>query len=123
LSPSKTSDSASFYIPVDGCINAIFKLKPAQETTGTPMLPTGFSPNGDGNNDVLNVYGINDASSYELDVYNRWGEQIFHSVDKGQGWDGKYNGTDVPAGVYAYRYNIIISGKTYKKNGNVTLVR
>lgn len=123
LSPSKTSDSATFYIPADGCIKAIFKLRPAYETYGEPMLPTGFSPNADGNNDVLNVYGIADASSYELEVYNRWGEQIFHSVDKTEGWNGKFNGTDVPAGVYAYRYNIIMNGKTYKSKGNVTLVR
>jgi len=123
LSPGNTSDSATFYIPADGCVKAIFKLRPPYETYGEPMLPTGFSPNGDGNNDILNIYGIAEASSYEMDVYNRWGEQIFHSVDKTQGWDGKFNGTEVPAGVYAYRYNLIINGKTYKANGNITLVR
>ncbi len=123
VSPNKTSDSATFYVPTDGCIKAIFKLRPAYETYGTPMVPTGFSPNNDGNNDILNIYGIADASSYELEVYSRWGEQIFHSVNKTEGWDGKFNGTDAPAGVYAYRYNIILNGKTYKATGNVTLVR
>lgn len=123
LSPSKTSDSVTFYVQTDACITAVFKLKPAYETYGTPMLPTGFSPNDDGNNDVLNVYGIADASSYELEVYNRWGERIFFSTNKSEGWDGKFNGTPVPAGVYAYRYNIVLNGKTYAAKGNVTLVR
>lgn len=123
MSPAKTSDSATFYMPNDGCVKAVFKLRPAHETYGEPMLPSGFSPNGDGNNDILNVYGIADASTYEFEVYNRWGERIFYSVDKSQGWDGSYNGTPVPAGVYAYRYNIKIKDKEYQTKGNVTLVR
>lgn len=123
LSPSNSNDSATFYLPSDGCVKAIFKLRPAYETYGTPMLPTGFSPNNDGNNDILNVYGTADASNYELEVFNRWGEQVFHSEDKTAGWDGKFNGADAPAGIYAYRFNIIINGKTFKGKGNVTLVR
>ncbi len=123
LSPNIYSDSVTFYVPSDGCVTAIFKLRPAHETYGTPLIPSGFSPNGDGNNDIFNVYGIAEASSYELEVYNRWGEQIFRSADKSEGWNGKFNGTDVPAGVYAWRYNIIINGKTFKEKGNITLVR
>jgi len=123
MSPNINSDSATFYLPADGCIKAVFKLRPAYETTGEPMLPTGFSPNADGNNDILNVYGIAEASSYEMEVFNRWGERVFRSEDKTKGWDGRFNGTDVPAGVYAYRYNIIMNGKTYANKGSVTLVR
>jgi len=123
MSPNINSDSATFYLPADGCIKAVFKLRPAYETYGEPMLPTGFSPNADGNNDILNVYGIAEASSYELEVFNRWGERVFRSEDKTKGWDGRFNGTDVPAGVYAYRYNIIMNGKTYANKGSVTLVR
>jgi gliding motility-associated-like protein len=123
MSPGNSNDSATFYLPSDGCVKAIFKLRPAYETYGTPMLPTGFSPNTDGNNDILNVYGTADASNYELEIFNRWGEQVFHSQDKTEGWDGKFNGSDAPAGIYAYRFNIIINGKTFKGKGNVTLVR
>ena len=125
LSPGQTSDSVSFIVNKDAipCMTAIFKLKPAYETNGTPMLPTAFSPNGDGNNDVLNVYGIQNASSYEFEVYNRWGQQLFYSRDKTQGWDGTYNGEPGAVGVYAYRYNIVINGKVYIKNGSFTLLR
>ncbi len=123
IHPNKNSDSINFFIDRDACIKAIFKLKPAYETTGDPMLPSAFSPNGDGNNDILNIYGILNATSYEFEIYNRWGEQIFHSLDKTEGWDGVYNGVPAPVGVYAYRYNIVINGKTYTKKGSFTLLR
>jgi gliding motility-associated-like protein len=125
LSPSNSSDSVSFYVNKDSkhCMTAWFKLKPAYETTGTPMLPTAFSPNGDGNDDILNVYGIANASSYIFEVYNRWGQQIFSSQDKTQGWDGNFNGSPAAVGVYAYRYDIVINGKTYNKKGSFTLLR
>lgn len=124
VKPNINTDSITFHVTQNACLTAVFKLRPAYETTGTPMLPQAFSPNGDGNNDVLNVYGIENATSYAFDIYNRWGEQLFHSTDKAKGWDGTYpSGTPAAVGVYAYRYNIIIHGKTYIKNGNVTLLK
>lgn len=123
LHPDKYTDSVNFFINQNDCIKAFFKLKPADQTYGAPMIPTAFSPNGDNNNDILNVYGIAKATSYELFVYNRWGEQLFFSTDKTKGWDGTYNGKTVPVGIYAYRYNIVINGKTYNKHGSVTLLR
>jgi gliding motility-associated-like protein len=123
LMPDNKSDSINFFVNRDVCIKAVFKLKPAYETIGTPMSPTGFSPNNDGNNDIFNIYGTNDATNYELEVYNRWGEMIFRSTDKSEGWDGTYHGEPVPVGVYAFRYNVIVGGKTYKSKGTVTLLR
>jgi len=123
LHPDNKSDSINFFVSRDFCLKAVFKLKPADQTHGEPMIPSGFSPNGDGNNDIFNIYGIADASSYELEIYNRWGEMIFRSIDKTHGWDGTYNGAPAPVGIYAYRYNIILNGKTYKSKGSVTLLR
>ncbi len=123
IHPNNKSDSINFFVSRDFCLKAVFKLKPADQTYGDPMIPSGFSPNNDGNNDIFNVYGIADASSYELEVYNRWGELIFRSIDKAHGWDGIYNGVPAPVGIYAYRYNIILNGKTYKSKGSVTLLR
>ena len=123
MRPGAGNDSVNFYVNKDGCITAVFKIKPANETYGTPMLPSAFSPNGDGNDDIMNIYGIANASSYEFEVYNRWGEQVFLSHDKSQGWDGTYNGVAAPVGVYGYYYNIVISGKTYSKKGSFTLLR
>jgi gliding motility-associated-like protein len=125
LSPSTTNDSVTFYVSKNSkhCMTAVFKIKPAYETYGTPMLPTAFSPNGDGNDDVLNIYGIANATSYDFEIYNRWGQQIFISKDKTQGWDGSFNGSPAAVGVYAYRYDIVINGKSYIKKGSFTLLR
>ena len=125
LSPNNSSDTVKFYVSKDSkhCMTAVFKIKPAYETYGDPMLPTAFSPNGDGNDDILNVYGIANATSYDFEVFNRWGQQLFTSKDKTQGWDGNFNGTPAAVGVYAYRYNIVINGKTYNKKGSFTLLR
>jgi gliding motility-associated-like protein len=125
VNPRNTNDSITFFVNQNACLTAVFALKPPYETTGTPMLPQAFSPNGDGTNDVLNIYGIANATSYSFEIYNRWGEQLFHSTDKTKGWDGTYpnNGTPAAVGVYAYRYDIVINGKTYIKNGSITLLR
>ena len=124
LHPDVKSDSINFFVSTDFCLKAIFKLKPADQTFGTPMIPTGFSPNGDGNNDIFNIYGIAEAKTYELEIYNRWGELIFRSIDKTKGWDGIYNDVPAPVGVYAYRYNIVMNdGKPYKGKGSLTLLR
>ncbi|MFI5141072.1 MAG: CotH kinase family protein, partial [Bacteroidia bacterium] len=125
LSPNNSSDSVTFYVSKDSkhCMTAVFKLKPAYETVGTPMLPTAFSPNNDGNDDILNIYGIANATSYDFEIYNRWGQQIFISKDKTQGWDGNFNGEPAAVGVYAYRYDIVINGKSYIKKGSFTLLR
>ncbi|HTA62522.1 MAG TPA: gliding motility-associated C-terminal domain-containing protein [Bacteroidia bacterium] len=125
LSPNNSSDSVTFQVnkPSKHCMIAVFKLKPASETYGAPMLPTAFSPNGDGNDDILNIYGIANATSYDFEIYNRWGQQIFISKDKTQGWDGSFNGEPAAVGVYAYRYDIVVNGKSYIKKGSFTLLR
>jgi len=62
-----------------------------------PLLdvPNAFTPNGDGINDKVFVrgYGINKMT---WRIYNRWGEMVFETIDKGQGWDGTYKGTIQP---------------------------
>ena len=124
INPNNTTDSMTFQVNQSACLTAVFKLKPPYDTWGTPAIPTAFSPNSDGNNDLLNIYGIAGATSYSFEIYNRWGEQLFHSNDKTKGWDGTYpDGTAAAVGVYAYRYDIVINGKTYIKNGNITLLR
>lgn len=86
-------------------------------------VPTGFSPNGDGVNDVVYVrgYGI-EAMTFR--IFNRWGEKIFESNDKSVGWDGTYK--NVKQEMEAYQYTLSVTffdgSKTFKK-GNITLLR
>jgi gliding motility-associated-like protein len=59
-------------------------------------------------------------------VFNQWGNIIFHSEDISQGWDGTYEGKQVPAGNYTYRlvYGGELNGSTYQEivNGRVRLI-
>ncbi len=85
------------------------------------FVPTGFSPNGDGNNDMLFVFGT--MSELEFVIYNRWGQVVFKTNDKLIGWDGKHNGKLVQSGVYAYKFYALDSkGVSVKKAGNITVV-
>lgn len=82
-----------------------------------------FSPNNDGQNDVLYVRGEN-IKELDFSVYNRWGEKVFECHDKTTGWDGTYKGKPCADGVYYYMAEIgFEGGKQEMRKGSVTLVR
>jgi FOG: PKD repeat len=86
-------------------------------------VPTGFSPNGDGVNDVVYVkgYGI---EKIDFKIYNRWGEKIFETTDKAIGWDGRYKGVMQEMEVYGYILNAtFFDGTKQFKKGNITLIK
>lgn len=93
-----------------------------------PEVPSGFSPNGDGHNDVFYVLG-GPFKKCHLRIYNNWGELIFESFEQKNGWDGKRNGVEQPLGVYVWvvdAENEIGDNqglKTFNKSGDVTLLR
>lgn len=88
--------------------------------------PSAISPNGDGHNERFAIFG-NYFTNYEIMIFNRWGEIIFHSTNPEEGWDGTYRGELMPVGVYAWI--ITYNGKDekykgpYKLEGKVTLIR
>ncbi|MGB0805391.1 MAG: PKD domain-containing protein [Salibacteraceae bacterium] len=86
-------------------------------------VPDAFSPNDDGENDVLKVLG-NGIVQIEFYVYNRQGDVIFESRDQNTGWDGTYKGELSAEGVYAYFVLVTYeSGFQEILKGDVTLVR
>jgi len=108
-----------------GCTaSATYTLAPSTVSCNKgAMVPDIFSPNGDNNNDVLYVYGKN-IKDVVFIIYSRWGNKIFESTDINDGWDGKYNGTEMPSGVYAYYLVVTYNdGSADVINGDVTLVR
>jgi len=94
------------------------------------FVPTAFSPNSDGLNDVFRAKysDIDPLQNYSIQIYNRWGQLLFEGKDINDSWDGYFNGKECPAGVYAYviRFDKPV-GKTFsQKNpymGVVTLIR
>lgn len=90
---------------------------------GDMFIPNAFSPNGDGVNDELKVYGLC-LKTLTFMVFNRWGEKVFETSNVNVGWDGTYNGDKLNTGVYVYRLEgKTLEGKGYSSKGNITLVR
>lgn len=87
------------------------------------FVPTMFSPNNDGNNDVLFVRGLG-IEKFHLRVFNRWGERVFETYDQSLGWDGKFRGSDVNSGVFVFLLEANLdNGEVVKRSGNITIVR
>ncbi|MEZ4849608.1 MAG: PKD domain-containing protein [Bacteroidia bacterium] len=89
----------------------------------TLHVPSGFTPNGDGNNDLFLVgyYGI---QSLNIRIYSRWGQKIYEASNKDFRWDGRYKGAALPEGVYVYVIDGIgENGLDYERRGTVTLIR
>ena len=112
---------------INGCTDTICQT---EVISMPPDVPTGFSPNGDGENDIFYVYG-GPFKEIQFKIYNNWGELIFESTDivdcSGHtcvGWDGKRKGIDQAIGVYVYTViGVTEDGKEHKISGDVTLLR
>ena len=89
------------------------------------FIPSAFTPNNDGLNDVFHVVNLGRFKLVNMSIYNRWGEMVYHVTDgDNKGWDGTYKG--IPQDLGVYNYLVIVSGpdelqQTFK--GNVTLIR
>jgi len=102
-----------------GCVNSTNK----EILVGLPpALPTAFTPNGDGENDVFIIRG-GPFDEVDFKVYNNWGQLIFTSNDVNVGWDGTYNGEDAPLGVYTWTFTVVVNETVITKEGDVTLMR
>lgn len=92
-------------------------------------VPSGFTPNGDGQNDLLFVHGRPGTFVNSFAVYDRWSNLLFESGeyavnDASNGWDGMYEGEPVNAGVYIYKMVIRYEdGSTETLAGETTLIR
>jgi len=87
------------------------------------FVPNVFTPNGDGKNDRLYVYG-NYINKLEMRIFNQWGEQIALINSLNQGWDGTQRGKPQPVGVYVYVLKAVLTtGKVIQLKGSITLLR
>jgi gliding motility-associated-like protein len=80
-------------------------------------IPSAFTPNGDGLNDIFRINGASFVKDFEFRIFNRWGEQIFRSQNPELGWDGTFKGKRQPAGTYTYKINY-----TLKQTGEIKQV-
>lgn len=121
-------DSVTNYIVIGtnpaGCKDtAMFTI--TLDNTMTEIVPSAFTPNGDGLNDVFRISNLRYQKLVEFNVYNRWGQLVYHNgYDTKEGWDGTFNGVPQDAGVYNYHISIInTKGIAKHYAGTVTLIR
>lgn len=87
------------------------------------FVPNTFTPNGDGQNDILYVRG-NMITEMYFAVYNRWGELVFETTKQNVGWDGTYKGMKADPAVFAWYLRAkCYNGDELKKQGNTTVIR
>ncbi|MBR9921957.1 MAG: T9SS type B sorting domain-containing protein [Bacteroidetes bacterium] len=112
----------------DGCI-AEDLLRILIEKERIVEVPTGFSPNGDGENDLLLVHGKEGTEVERIQVFDRWGELLYQAggfpVNQTQiGWDGNFRGQEMSSGVYIWYLEVIYEdGSRESLKGSVTLLR
>ncbi|HEY2721968.1 MAG TPA: gliding motility-associated C-terminal domain-containing protein, partial [Chitinophagaceae bacterium] len=118
---SKPHDDITYTLTVisdEGCTgsDAVFV-----KVLKTPEIPNIFSPNGDGIHDNWEISFLTSYPGCTVDVYNRYGQLIFHSIGYDKPWDGTVNGNSAPVGTYYY----IIDPKNGrgKMSGYVDIIR
>jgi gliding motility-associated-like protein len=138
-SPGNYLDDPSSYTPIfKGSSDQLFTVKietiTGCETVDTQLVktithadiyvPTAFTPNNDGLNDLLRptLMGMKELLFFR--VYNRWGKLLFETKTNGSGWDGRLNGSSMPTQVVVWiAEGIGLDGNIYSRKGTSTLVR
>tara|TARA_B100001939_G_scaffold258574_1_gene225476 strand:- start:274 stop:2601 length:2328 start_codon:yes stop_codon:yes gene_type:complete len=87
------------------------------------FAPGGITPNGDGINDDWEIDFIGEYPDCQVEVYNRWGQQLFYNQGYTQRWDGRYNGKDLPEGTYYYVIRLNHPAYPEPYTGPVTILR
>lgn len=105
------TSSDSIFVEYEACNCAVY-------------FPNAFTPNGDGVNDAFHSFSDCLFQTYELVIFNRWGEQVFASKDPQKGWDGQDRSDTAPTGVYLYRLKYSSgTGKEEIVSGAFSLLR
>ncbi len=87
-------------------------------------VPSGFTPNGDGKNDILKPIAPGIRQIVYFRVYNRWGQMLYSTSETGKGWDGTFGGKPQPSDTYVYMLEAIdYHGKPIRRKGPVVLIR
>lgn len=128
--PSITvNDTGRYWVTVmdAACSGSDTMLLKTQLCHCEAVLPTAFTPNGDGKNDYY--YPIFETgcpiADYAFSIFNRWGQRVFYSEDVSAKWDGIFEGVMAEVGVYMYylKYNSGFNNIPHTAKGDVTLIR
>jgi gliding motility-associated-like protein len=126
--PAATIDSYNVMLVVydaNGCTDTAYSVVESNDLVRL-TVPNGFTPNGDGLNDIFLpvVSNADQIKFYRFEVYNRWGQLVFESTKPGEGWDGKFNGKQAQFGVYSWSVRFEVpENDPVSASGHVTLIK
>lgn len=128
-SPLETTTYSARVTNVNGCV-ATDELTIFVDRSLGVYIPSAFSPNGDGINDVFHVFARDGVERVnELRIFDRWGEQVFFNIDAipndpTYGWDGTHRGEPLNPAVFVYWAEVeLLNGDIKFYKGDVTLIR
>lgn len=104
------TDTEDFFVKVNECSDEVF-------------VPNAFSPDGNGLNDVLRAKAYFRIDSFELRIYNRWGQEVFLTKNIFTGWDGTFKGIISDPGQYVWKMFYKRNNKLINRKGTVLLIR
>jgi len=106
-----------------GCVDSSCVIITVDATCGEVYVPNYFSPNADGVNDYLCVYG-QCIQTMTISIYDRWGECVFTSTSPSQCWDGTFHGQLMNTAVFVYYLQAtLLNGQVVTQKGDISLVR
>lgn len=111
-----------------GCIATdtlrVTVINPEDVDCDQVFLPKAFTPNGDGLNDrfgISNFFIIEDLMTFE--IFNRWGERLFATMDPNDSWDGYFRNQEVNPGIFIYKIKYRCQGEEKASSGSFSLIR
>ena len=86
------------------------------------FIPNAFTPNGDGINDEFYVSTLGEKE-FHMAIFDKWGNMVFHSEDKNNGWNGTYKSQALSKGAYLYDVKVVyLDGEILQKKGVINLI-
>jgi gliding motility-associated-like protein len=116
-------------VTLNGCVvdtsdtlRAIFNLK--EVIPQTMYVPSSFTPNGDGTNDVFECYHTETVVKGSIIIFDRWGQEIFYHPTLDFQWDGTRNNMILPEGIYYFKLTYYLSENNFEEaQGKIVLIR
>ena len=107
-----------------GCADSAFVRVIIFKTNPSVFVPTAFTPNNDGKNDIIRPIAVGILKINYFSIYNRWGQLVFTTTVDRAGWDGRIGGTLQNSGVFVWMVSAVdYLGKSIFLKGTVALIR
>lgn len=102
------TSSGMYHVKVSNeCGFSIDSVKVTMDCLGRIFVPSAFSPNGDGMNDIFRILNVHGQKLLYFSIFDRWGKRVFYTTNISEGWDGTRNGQRLRPGTYIYLIRLV----------------